>query len=143
MNIGDIFENNSNPFTVPDGYFAALHGRVMHRIEAEEPKGRIVKMMTFRTLVAAAACILLIFSATIWRVAYKEKQPEMTETVMYDDYYQWLYAARDISEFPENFLIYETDFSEEEEAIIDFLERDNVNLIAILNSIENETFFIP
>jgi len=141
----EIFDNNSNPFTVPDGYFDTLQERIMSRIQAEEnlmkTERRIIRMTPWRTLVAAAACILLIFSiATLYLTHSNNKQlvAEM-EMVIDEDFYQWLYASEEATwlaesldiDIPENL---EIDYSEENEAIISFLERDNISVAAILYS---------
>ena len=146
----DIFDNKSNPFTVPDGYFDSLQERIMSRIEAEEnllkEESRIVRMIPWRTLVAAAACILLIFAGAALYVTHTDKQAFVAEMVIDEDFYQWLYvsdAATWLAEsldmdIPDNLTGYELDYSEEEEAIISFLERDNISVAAILYS-----FYFP
>ena len=145
----DIFDNNSNPFTVPDGYFDSLQERIMNRIRTEEnhtkSERRIIRMISFRKLVAAAACILFILTGAAIYVSHSSKQSSIAETVIDDDFFRWLYAsdaATWLSEsldviMPENFTGFEMDFSEEDEAIINFLERDNISIAAILYSFEN------
>ena len=148
----DIFENNTCPFTVPDGYFDTLQERIMSRIQAEENakiRGRVIKMPLYRKLVAAA-CILFIFAGATLYLTYTNKQSIVAETgtVLDDDFYQWFYASDGIAlmaesldiQMPENFMTGETCFSEEDEAIIQFLERDNIHIAAILYSLDNETF---
>jgi len=149
----DIFENNTCPFTVPDGYFDTLQERIMSRIQAEENakvRGRVIKMPLYLKLVAAAACILFIFAGATLYMTHTNKQfivAEM-ETVLDDNFYQWFYASDGIAlmaesldiQMPENFMTGETRFSEEDEAIIQFLERDNIHIAAILYSLDNETF---
>ena len=146
----DIFENNSNPFTVPDGYFDSLQERIMNRIQAEEsqrkPFARIIKMTPFRTLVAAAACIILIFTGASLFVKYADKQQlVLAQTTVDEDFYQWFYASDmttllaeslDIT-MPESFAEDELYYSEEDEAIIQFLERDNISFSAIIYSMNN------
>ena len=140
----DIFDNNNNPFTVPDGYFDTLQERIMSRIQAEDNMmkaggGRIIRMTPWRTLVAAAACILLIFSVSTLYLTHSNKQQLVAEMVIDEDFYQWLYASEEATwlaesldfDMPENF---EFDYSEENEAIISFLERDNISVAAILYS---------
>jgi len=139
----DIFENKVNPFTVPEGYFDNLHERIMSRIEAENhPKvqGRIIRMPLYRKWIAAAACILFIFAGATLYMTHQEKQLAVAEFAMDDDFYQWLYASDGATfmaesldiHVPENFITAATGFSEEEEAIIHFLERDNIHVAAIL-----------
>ena len=144
----DIFENRAYPFTVPDGYFDTLHERIMSRIEDEnhlEVKGRIIRMPFYRKWMAAAACILLIFSGATLYLTYPEKQPFLAELTIDDDFYHWLYASDEATlmaesldiQIPENMITGSTALSEEDEAIIQFLERDNINVAAILYSIDN------
>ena len=144
----DIFENKAHPFTVPDGYFDTLHERIMSRIEDEnhlEVKGRIIRMPLYRKWIAAAACILLIFAGATLYKTYPEKQPLLAEFTIDDDFYQWLYTSDETTlmaeslniQMPENFVTAATGFSEEEDAIIHFLERDNINVAAILYSFDN------
>ena len=144
----DIFENKANPFTVPEGYFDTLHERIMNRIEAEENQGRIVRMPLYRKWIAAAACILFIFAGASLYMTYTEKQLTVAEFTIDDDFYQWLFASDEATlmaesldfYMPENLITDETGLSEEDEAIIRFLERDNIQLAAILYSLDNETF---
>ena len=149
----DIFENNACPFTVPDGYFDTLQERIMSRIEAEENakvRGRIIRMPLYRKLVAAAACILFIFAGATLFKTYSGKHSFVAETEMVfdDDFYQWFYASDRIAlmaesldiQMPESFMTVDSGFSEEDEAIIQFLERDNIHIAAILYSLDNETF---
>lgn len=151
-----IFENKANPFSVPDGYFDALNERIMNRIQESASQmpvnkiktGRIINMPLYLKLVAAAACILFIFAGGIMYLTNTSKQPIVATSVIDEDFYQWMYAS-DLSsqmaeslniQFPEYFFTDETDFSEEDEAIIQFLERDNIQLAAILYSFDEETF---
>ena len=145
----DIFENKTCPFTVPDGYFDTLNERIMNRIQAEEGhpvvQGRIIRMSLYRKWIAAAACILFIFAGAILYLTYPEKQLVIAETAIDDDFYQWLYASDGATllaksldiQIPENIITNNTALSEEDEAIIHFLERDNINVAAILYSINN------
>ena len=82
---------------------------------------------------------------------HANKQSFVAETEIDENFYQLIYASDrttllaeslDIV-MPGNFAIKEIDNTEEEEAIISFFERDNVNLVAFLNTIDNETFAIP
>jgi len=145
----DIFENRAYPFTVPEGYFDTLHGRIMSRIQAEENRtvirGRIIRMPLYRKWIAAAACILFIFAGATLYVTRPEKQLIMAGYTIDDDFYQWVYASDeatlmaeslDIQAY-ESFMVAETGLSEEDEAIIHFLERDNINVAAILYSLDN------
>jgi hypothetical protein len=145
-----IFENKAHPFTVPDGYFDDLQERIMCRIQAEEnhTKGLTSLRITpfrLRAMVAAAACILFIFAGVTLYMNYPKKQSVVTGLVIEDDFYQWLYASDEATlmaeslniQMPENIITSETALSEEEEAIIHFLERDNINVAAILHSINN------
>jgi len=151
----EIF-NNANPFTVPDGYFDILQERIMSRIEIEEirskEQGRIVRMHPYRrALVAAAACVLFMFAGASLYVVYTSKQSFVAETVIDEDFYRWFYAtdgatllaeALDV-QIPEIFLTDETEYSEEDEAIIQFFERDNISLAAIVHSLNNEPLYTP
>ena len=144
----DLFENNAHPFTVPDGYFDTLNERIMNRIQAEENTGRIIRMSPVRKWIAAAACILFISASAILMITYQEKKLVLSEITLDDDFYQWLFASDDATlmaesldfHVPENMIIDETRLSEEDEAIIQFLERDNIQLAAILYSLDNEAF---
>jgi hypothetical protein len=153
----DILHSNTNPFTVPDGYFDTLQERIMKRIQTEESKakdqGRTIRMHSYRrTLIAAAACILLIFTGAALYITYTGKQNIVAQMAIDDDFYHWFYAADgetllaeslDIH-VPENFMADETAYSEEDEAIIRFLERENINVVAIVHSINhNELSYIP
>jgi len=145
----DIFGNKTCPLTVPDGYFDTLHERIMDRIQAEEShpvvQGRIIRMPLYRKLIAAAACILFIIAGVTLYLTYPEKQLIVSEFAIDDDFYQWLYASDGATlmaeslniDMPENFMFNEIGFSEKDEAIIHFLERDNINVAAILYSINN------
>ena len=149
-----IFENNACPFTVPEGYFDTLQERMMSRIEAEkspqEVKGRILRMPLYWKMLAAAACILFIFAGANLYMTYTSKQSVVAEiaTTIDEDFYQWLYTSDILTHMaeslnihmPDNFMTCETGFSEEDRAIIQFLERDNFNIAAILYSIDNEIF---
>jgi len=143
----DIFDNNSNPFTVPDGYFDTLHERIMNRIKVEESKSSHINHY-FRRMVAVAACVALICTAVTVYIMYDGKQPFVAETTVDEDFYQLLYTSDRTAllveslniSMPVNFATYST---EEDEAIMRFLERDNINLIAFIQSINNETFTLP
>ena len=149
----DIFDNNSNLFTVPDGYFDFLQERIMNNVQSEKDRLKSqARIIPFRMLIAVAACLLLIFTAgTALFLTHSNKQLAVAETVIDDDFYRWLFISDMISllaesldiTMPENFMDNYTDFCEEEEAIIRFFERDNVNLIAMLNYMDNEIFFMP
>jgi len=165
----DIFDNNANPFTVPDGYFDTLQERIMRRIQDEENRHtlsgcvtkadepRIVALhssflsLKYRRLFAAAACILFIFSISVATyVMYANKQSVIAETSIDEDFYQWLYMSDRTTllaeslniTIPEKFAN-DNNYSEMDEDIIRFLERDNINTVAILYSIDNDTFFMP
>ena len=145
----DIFENKDHPFTVPDGYFDTLNERIINRIQAEEndqkDQGRIIRMHPYRKWIAAAACILFIFAGVTLYMNHQKKQLIIAEYAIDDDFYQWLYAsdgatlmAKSLNiQMPENFVTAATGFSEEEDAIIQYLERDNINVAAIVYSIDN------
>jgi len=150
----DILENNTCPFTVPDGYFDTLQERIMCRIRAEENRrevqGRIVRMPLYRKMIAAAACALFIFFAATLHITYTGKKSAMNEvaTAIDEEFYRWFYAADRVSQIaesldvimPDYFMTSETGFCEEDEAIIQFLERDNINVAAILYSFDNEMY---
>ena len=150
----DIFSNQANPFTVPDGYFDTLQERIMSRIEAEDNLLRTrgnIRTLNIRTMLAAAACVLFIFTGATLYMRYSEPQFMIAESVLDDDFYQWLFASDEATLLAESlniamsddFIYHETDFSEEDAAIIAFLERDNISVAAILHSFDNEAFFIP
>jgi hypothetical protein len=135
-----IFDR-TNPFTVPEGYFDTLQCRIMERIQAEErhAKGRTLRMTPLRAWVAAAACVLFIFTGAALYVAHTgNRQSVIAESVVDDEFYRWVFAA-DRATFlaesldiqtPDDILANENNF-EEDEAIINFLERDSVNVLAI------------
>ena len=152
----NIFDNNANPFTVPDGYFDNLQERIMNRIGAEKNRaknqGRIVRIHPYRwTLVAAAACVLFIFAGTTLYKAYTDKQAFVAETAIDEDFYRWFYASDEATllaesldvQIPEYFMTDETEYSEEDEVIILFFERDNISLAAIVYSLNNELLYTP
>jgi len=134
----DIFDNNSNPFTVPDGYFDTLQERVMCRVQPQQVDSRIIP---FRVLIAVAACILLIFTGAALFLTHHDKQPIAYETIIDDDFYEWFFALDEKSwlantldiTMPENII----DNDDEDEAIIRFLERDNISVAAIVYSFDN------
>jgi hypothetical protein len=160
----DIFDNKANPFTVPDGYFDTLQERIMNRIKTETNNGIMDIAVhnphasspftvgaSFLSLHArklvAAACILLLFSGYIY-IMYSGKQTFVAETAVDEDFYQLFYTSDrttllaeslDIT-MPADISVKEIDYTEKDEAIIRFLERDNINLVAILSS---ETFITP
>ena len=164
MNIKkDIFENNAHPFTVPEGYFDSFQDRIMNRIQTEERCGfnfvegcavRVEGLTSlraapfalfrslgfYRTLIAAAACILFIFTIGALYVIHTGRQPVVAETVVDDDFFRWVYTSDRATLFaesldihaPETIMANEHDYFEEDEAIINFLERDNISIAAIL-----------
>ena len=154
----DIFSNQANPFTVPDGYFDTLQERIMSRIEAEEnaidkKQLRIYPLIAhhYRKWIAAAACLLFIFTGATLYMRYSEPQFVIAESIPDEDFYQWLYASDETTllaesldiAMPEGFMFGETGFSEEDAVIIAFLERDNISVAAILHSFDNESFLTP
>jgi len=149
----DIFSNQANPFTVPDGYFDTLQERIMSRIEAEDNlvRTRNIRILNIRTMIAAAACLLFIFTGATLYMRYSEPQFVIAESIPDEDFYQWLYASDETTllaesldiAMPEGFMFGETGFSEEDAVIIAFLERDNISVAAILHSFDNESFLTP
>ena len=164
----DIFDNNACPFTVPEGYFDTLQKRIMCRIESEKnvevrmnisqsvPFAHHSSLIThhFRKWIAAAACILLIFTGVTLYMTHTGKQSAVAETAIDEDFYRWFYASDGATllaesldiQIPEYFTMNETGYSDEDEAIIRFLERDNINVAAIVHSMNNEsynTYFSP
>ena len=143
----DIFENNAHPFIVPDEYFDTLQGRIVNRIQTEENfgfdfvKGCAVRVLSsYQTLLAAAACILFIFTGTALYMANTKQQHTVAESVIDDDFYRWLYASDRATllaesldiHTPEDITATKNDYFEEDEAIISFLERNNISVLAIL-----------
>ena len=136
-----IFEN-TNPFTVPEGYFDALQERIMQRIQAEESppevQGRTVRMNPYRAMIAAAACVLFIFCGATLYKAHTERQVFVAESTVDDDFYRWCYASDRNTLLVESlnfdtpeYVLTNKNHVEEDEAIISFLERDNINTLAI------------
>ena len=150
----DIFENNECPFTVPEGYFDTMQERIMSRVRTEESRrevqGRTIRMPLYRKIVAAAACVLFIFASITLYMTNTGKLSVVAEieTTIDEEFYQWFYASDGLTQIaesldilmPDNFMTAEAGFSEEDEAIIQFLERNSINVAAILYSIDNETF---
>ncbi len=136
--------NNENPFTVPEGYFDTLQERIMNRVRESEserkPNGRVVKFGFYRTMIAAAACVALIFAAALLYRTGTETQPIATESIDDDTFLQWFYTSEnaaliaELSDLPatEDSAIDEDDAEDEE--IIRFLERDNITVVAIVNA---------
>jgi hypothetical protein len=99
-------------------------------------------MSFYRKLIAAAACILFIFAGASLYLSYTEKQLLVAEIAFDDDFYQWFYASDEATlmaksldiQIPENLISGEAALTEEDEAIIQYLERDNINVAAILYS---------
>lgn len=145
----DLLNNNTNPFTVPDEYFNSLRERIMSRVQAEErrteAKGRAIRIKPYRrALAAVAASILFIFTGAVLYMTYADKQPAVAETAVDEDFYRWFYASDRAAlmaeslyiNMPENLTTNETGSSEEDEVIIRFLERDNINVVAIVHSMD-------
>ena len=133
----DILTNKNCPFTVPDGYFADLQTRVMNRIEAHEKQNRTLWLNPWQMLIAAAACILLIFTPIA--LMHSKKQPLMTKTQIDDDLYKWLYASEKATQLAQTLDIDTqmpelTEICDEDRAIISFLERDNISVAAIVHA---------
>ena len=85
----DIFSNQANPFTVPDGYFDTLQERIMSSIEAEDNLVRTrgnMRTLNIRTMLAAAACVLFIFTGATLYMRYSEPQFMIAESVLDDDF---------------------------------------------------------
>ncbi len=141
--------NNNNPFTVPDGYFDTLQERVMSHIEDKQQaavESRVVRMGYYRVWIAVAACVLFIFTAGVLYIANIDRQPTVAQSIVDDDiFYQWFYASDRTTllaesldmTMPEHFAADEEYISEEDEAIISFLERDNINVVAIVHSMND------
>ncbi len=142
----DILNNNANPFTVPDGYFDSLQERIMSRVQAEKnhtkAEGRTIRMNPYRALVAVAACILFIFTGAVLYMTYADKQAVVAETAVDEDFYQWFYVSDRATLMAETLDINMPEHittsadSEEDDAIIRFLERDNINVVAIVHSLD-------
>ena len=147
----NIFDNNTNPFTVPDGYFDTLQERIMNRIESEESRAKMIRMRPYKALVAAAACVLFIFTGAALYKNHADKQAFVAETVIDEDFYQWFYASDRATllaesldvQIPERFMTDENEYSEEDEAIIRFFERENISLAAIVHSLTGEPIYLP
>ena len=151
----DIFANNAQPFTVPDGYFDTFQERIMNRILTEEnavKRKNVISITPLRTLVAVAACLLLIFTGAALYMANMDKQRALADLTIDEDFYRWFYVSDGATllaeslDFitPENIMAdNDTDYYEEDQAIIRFLERDNINVAAIVHSIDNEIFLSP
>ncbi len=137
--------NHKNPFAVPEGYFDNLQNKVMERIRKEEgmvARTRVVRFKSYRTLVAAAACVLLLFTAGVLWWVNPVQQPAVAEEWYMDDnaFFQLMYTS-DIPLVSEvlntSTTIDDNDWTEEQEQeIIHFLERDNMMFIAIANSMD-------
>ena len=141
-----IFDH-TNPFTVPEGYFDTLQDRIMTRVQTEEKSGfrisrfrfNFVEGFALRTLVAAAACILFIFAGAALYTVFTDRQPITAELAADDEFYQWVYVSDDATllaesldiDIPEDFIATPNDYFEENDAIISFLERDNISVVAI------------
>jgi UDP-N-acetylmuramyl pentapeptide synthase len=151
----DIFDR-TNPFTVPEGYFDALHERLISRVRAEAdcPKAerRIAGLRAFMLPVAAAACILLaVAGAALHALRTSGVRPAMAEASLDDDFYQWFYTSDGVTllseslnaNMPESVAADEAVSSEEDDAIIRFLERANINVAAIVLSMNGETLPVP
>lgn len=144
----NILDNNTNPFTVPDGYFDDLRERVMNRVRAEDnhpatDRRRIVAPNHYLTPLVAAACLLLLFVAATLYIRYTPQKETVAETTVDEDFYRWLYASDRATLMAESLNIALPDNSpaageedaEEDEAIIRFLEQDNINVATIVNSL--------
>jgi hypothetical protein len=152
-----IFDH-TNPFTAPEGYFDTLQDRIMERIQTEESFRFQVSGFRFqvsgfksqvsgfkfnnvrfvvRTLVAAAACILFIFASVALYTVFSERQSVAIELAVDDDFYRWVYTSEGATLLAESLEIdvpeyfNKNDDFEEDDAIISFLERDNISVAAI------------
>jgi len=138
----DIFNNKNVPFAVPEGYFDSLQTRIMSRVNASKRKTRVVRMFSnFRALIAAAACILLVYTGALKIHAYK--QQDYTQTLIDEDFYRWMLSSEKAALFIQtldldlNLPSIFPETCEEDQAIISFLERDNISVAAILLSFDN------
>ena len=118
----DIFDNKNIPFTVPDRYFDNLQGRVMSNIRAREVNKKSFRLTPLRMWLAVAACVLLLFTVG-GALVYTNKQPVITTTLVNEDH----------NMHDENI----NELCDEDQAIIDFLERDNISVAAIIHTLNN------
>jgi len=160
-----IFDH-TNPFTVPEGYFDTLQDRIMERVDESltplraspfkfqvssfkfnSVKGSAVQVSRlYRTLLAVAACILFIFTGAALYTVFSERQTVAAEWVVDDDFYRWVYTSEGATllaesldiEVPEYLMTGRNDFFEENDAIISFLERDNISVAAIAMFMYND-----
>ena len=154
----DIFDNNISPFTVPDSYFDDLLGRIISRVYQEESRrrqkkaGKLIRLTPFyRSLVAAAACILFIFTAARLYTTYVDRQMAATNSTITldEDLCDWIFTADNSTFLAEAlsandmFKVAEADYSFEDEAIIKFLEKENINLLAIVQSLDFQATSFP
>ncbi len=146
--------SKENPFKIPDGYFDSLQDKVMSRIREEEqtlPEAPVVRLKHYRTIIAIAACFVLIFTAGALFWLNTERQPLIADSEVDDDtFYQWLYEADKTTLLAEALAAdmdetVTTDKSgytdEEEQEIIRFLERDNITVAAIVHSMSDPVGF--
>ena len=144
-----IFDQ-TNPFTVPEGYFDTLQDRIMDRIREEERlkvKGLGSPNIRFvvRTMLAAAACVLFIFVGAALYTVFTERQTIASKWVVDDDFYRWVYATEGATllaesldiDVPDDFMTNENGSPEEDDVIISFLERDNISVAAIAMFMRN------
>lgn len=149
--------NKDNPFSVPEGYFDTFQERILSRIQEEKQpvksKGNVISMRPYKTLVAAAACIAIIFAAAIiYHQLGSSQQSVIAQSGDFDDeaFAQWVYCAEGASLLAESLNLNKQESSpqsellyseEQEQEIIYFLERDNIAIATIVNSISDNTLY--
>lgn len=137
---------NGNPFKVPDGYFDELPANVISKIaeQKKEKAGSIIKL--FRPQIAIAASVVCIGLIAASQLLFNSSQNSTIETNTSTDFFAQL-SDEDLGMLEENVLpenltaeILTTDeipFDElqDEEAIIDYLIQNNVDVHIIANDL--------
>lgn len=146
--------SKENPFSVPDGYFETFQHRILSRIREEEKfasrKNGTIRLNPYKAIIAAAACVAIIFIAsTVYRM-HSAQQPAVARYDLDDNTFcEWVYTAEGASLLAESidvnrqesFTQEKSDPEEQGQEIIRFLERDNITVAAIISSIDDNALY--
>jgi hypothetical protein len=146
--------SKENPFSVPDGYFETFQHRILSRIREEEKsasrKNGTIRLNPYKAIIAAAACVAIIFAASMAYRMHSAQQPAVARYGLDENSFcEWVYTAEGASLLAEsidvnrqeNFTQEKPDPEEQGQEIIRFLERDNITVAAIISSIDDNDLY--